>query len=330
MDGSQPKRKVKELGVEPSRSAESGDFRKASRSYRTELEGATKPRRKRKRSRTVDTERGFQRKSSALPISWIVWVSSAAILIGLFVATILYYKSRNQEIEGEMASTSRVTQVEAALPSDASAKWNGILPKTIAENFLKAKTDEERLLWVRDSQKVAEILHRFYQQDARKQEVFSKLTEMPQNLAGQEASARFSVQFTDGSKRLISIQYDESGAGKVDFKCYSRYCDESWASLLNGSVTKAHEMRCILLASDYYNHEFADESTWLSVLATSPDFEDVIYLYVKRDDPEFVAFLQNPPKAQTRYTIALESVGMSYKNRQFRVTKVHRGAWVIP
>jgi hypothetical protein len=244
--------------------------------------------------------------------------------------TFFYFKSRAKEPLQEVTTKEPIVPADPTLPDIRKTKWAGILPKTIAENFMTAKTDEERLRWVSDPNGVAEMMSRFFQNEARKSEVFTKLSEISQNLGSQESNARFTANFTDGSKRLVTIKYDENGASKVDFKCYSRYCDTSWDSLLDGSVSKASEMRCILIASDYYNHDFSDESVWLSLLATSPDFEDVIYLYVKRDDPDFAEFLKAPPRVQVRFTVGLESIGTSYQKRQFRMVNPPRTSWISP
>jgi len=49
-------------------------------------------------------------------------------------------------------------------------------------------------------------------------------------------------------------------------------------------------MRVFLMRVNYYNYEFADERQWLCLIATSPELENPIYLYARRDNPDLVLF----------------------------------------
>jgi hypothetical protein len=152
---------------------------------------------------------------------------------------------------------------------------------------------------------------------------------MPQVMTEDQVCARFTVKMTDGSKRLLFVPFDESGGG-VDFKSYVRQCSDPWSEVLDGTVAKAGEMRVFLKQASYYNHEFADESQWLCLIATSPELENPIYLYARRDNPDLLLFLKNPPKKPQRYTIALENPGQGHRNRQWQLTRVLATGWVTP
>lgn len=134
---------------------------------------------------------------------------------------------------------------------------------------------------------------------------------------------------TDGSRRLLCVPFDESGA-RVDFKSYARHCSEPWSAVLDGTAPKADEMRVFLQQGRYYNFAFADESEWLCLIATSPDLENPIHLYARRNNPDLLLFLQNPPQEPQRYTIALENPGQSHLNRQWQLTRVLFIGWVAP
>jgi hypothetical protein len=95
-------------------------------------------------------------------------------------------------------------------------------------------------------------------------------------------------------------------------------------------VAKASEMRGFLQRGSYYNHEFADERQWLCLIATSPELENPIYLYARRDNPDLALFLKNPPNHPQRYTIALENLGQGHRNRQWQLTRVITAGWVTP
>lgn len=305
-------------------------FQKVSRTYRAEIEIAAKGKHRCQSSKSRDAERSFRKKSGKDSPAWGVVLSGILLLVGLIVAAVVSLNSAATPTAGTPSVEEKITIVDAALPSTAQHTWTGLTPQAVAENFLNAKTDAERLAWVRDPDQVADLLRQFYQAEARTQERFTKVSEIPQNLASAKATGRFVANFSNGGKRLVSIRYDESGAGKVDFKCFSRYCSESWENLLAGRVSKAAEMRCLLEVNAYYNFQFADESAWLCLSATSPDFEDVIYLYAKRDDPALAGFIRNPPTVLSRFTVGLEAIDQSHKRRQFRITQLVSPSWDTP
>ena len=128
---------------------------------------------------------------------------------------------------------------------------------------------------------------------------------------------------------LIGVPFDESGA-RVDFKSYARHCSEPWSAVLDGTASKADEMRVHLRRGSYYNYAFADERKWLCLIATSPELEHPIHLYARRNNSDLLIFLQNPPKQAQRYTIALENTGEGHLKQQWQLTRVLATGWVAP
>ena len=250
-----------------------------------------------------------------------------ALLIGVPLAVLLFMGTRywvRQKLDGDPPPIVKVHEptAEAALVA-----WRGLQPEQIANKFLAATTQEERLRWVRQPAAVADLMERFYRAGPGATEKMAGLQKMPQVMTEDQVCARFTVKMTDGSKRLLFVPFDESGGG-VDFKSYARHGSDPWSAVLDGTVAKASEMRVFLKRGNYYNHEFADESQWLCLIATSPELENPIYLYARRDNPDLLLFLKNPPKKPLRYTIALENLGQGHCNRQWQLTQVLATGWV--
>lgn len=324
-----PSRKapVKELGTQRSTSQERAEgFHKTSRSYASELKGTH---RRRKKSRSKDTERVFGRKSWQI-IPWYLWVGFGVLAVGVFLSTLAFYKFRARQDPLNTPSPAKVMVVESTALPEVLENWSGMQPKEIAERFVAAKTHEERLKWVRHPERVSEDMRKFFETGPGKDEVVVKLAEMPQDLANTHTFARFQATLESGGSRLVFVPYETSGSGKVDFKCYARYGSETWGDLLSGRVTKAEEMRCVLTVGTYYNQEFIDEKQWLALMATTPDLEEILYFYVRRDDPDFSLFVAGPPTRPVRYTVAIESEGTSHERRQFRLSKIHHSGWLSP
>jgi hypothetical protein len=252
-----------------------------------------------------------------------------ALLIGVPLAVLLFMGTRfwvRQKLDGDPPPIVKVHEPTAEA---APVAWRGLQPEQIAAKFLAATTQQERLRWVREPAAVAAIMERFYRDGPGAAEKVAGIGKMPQVMTEDQVCARFTVRMTDGSKRLLCVPFDESGAG-VDFKSYARYGSEPWSAVLDGTVAKADEMRVFLEPGDYYNHEFADESQWLCLIATSPELENPIYLYARRDNPDLLRFLKNPPTEPQRYVIAIENPGEGHRTRQWQLKRVIATGWVQP
>ncbi len=303
----------------------SDEFRKIPRSYSTELERATQEVHNVKHA----TESVFETDSGGRHSKRFLAMGLVLVLGGIIVASLLFLKRSSKTTESQTTKkAAHALVVDQPLAQGIAGKWRGETPKVVAERFLAATTNEERLHWVKNPDSVAEIMLQFYQDGPGKSLKSTKLTQLPQNIALEETYAQFAVSMDDGSARLLCVPYAENGGGGVDFKCYSLYGSASWNDLLSGSATKAEEVRVILEPSTYYNGEFSDEKKWQSLIATSPDIEDVLYFYIPREDPSTVNLMIDPSKSAARFTVGIESIGKSYEKRQFLITHLVRRGWM--
>jgi hypothetical protein len=308
----------------------SDEFRKIPRSYTQEIQNTERQSRKRVVEGIHDSERDFgsryEEKNTDRP-NWIRISVISLVSLGLATVGVLVFKARHAAPAQDAGPKPKLV-ADSPLLDSRKGNWKGGSPREVAERFLAATTDEERLRWVKDPLATADIMKRFYQDGPGKTLKVTKLTQLPQNIASQDSHARFAVSMDDGSARLLCVPFHENGEGKVDFKCYSLYGTATWKALLDGSATKSDEVRVIIERSNYYNGEFTDEKKWLSLVATSPDLEDIAYFYVPRDRPEMGRLLSDPLKGGARFTLGIESIGKSYERRQFAITRALRGGWL--
>ena len=221
---------------------------------------------------------------------------------------------------------SHVTHAQNA----TKATWAGLQPRQIAENFLQANTQEERLKWVRESADVAGIVGDYYRNGRGAAETMVRIRSMDDIETEEGLIARFMVEMKDGSERLLFVPYYEGGGRGVDFKSFSIHCSHPWHAILDGSATEADEVRVNLEPASYYNFEFADETQWLCFAATSPNLDGSLHFYAHRDDPALQALINYPFASPLRFTVSIESTGQSHQHRQWRLSKVLFPGWVKP
>jgi hypothetical protein len=217
------------------------------------------------------------------------------------------------------------------VPGSTPAEWDGGTPQEVAERFLGAANFEERLRWVKNPDQVAPLVEDFYLDGPGRDERVAGIGLLTDVATRDGVLARFEVSMTDGSQRLLCLHYEGSGCGKIDFKCYARHCSQSWSDLLDGEIERADEMRVILEPYAYYNYDFRDEVSWISLFATSPDLPpEGIYLYAKRGAPGIPAGLEDPGFTPLQCTISIGTLGRGRLHRQFILDRVLHEGWFEP
>ena len=276
--------------------------------------------------------RRFQRSTLRVVWSWFILITLAAVLSIWGYRTI--WKQYMGSLEEPVPPLAKPSVPELPPALEGPIRWNGPAPDDVARSFLEARTEEERLGLVRHPKAVRDLMRHFYTKGPGREEKPVSLNPMDEVFSGEKIVRRYAMTMEDGSTRLVSIPFTEDGKALVDFKVYSRYCSHPWSEVLAGKVPSAPEMRVFLSGGAYYNHGFADESRWMSFVASSPDLDGPIYLYADRTGPDVSEDLKQwsadsgtPP---VRCVVALESLGDGHLKRQFVLKKLIRVGWLDP
>jgi hypothetical protein len=253
---------------------------------------------------------------------WVV----AALMGGVVVVAVL-----GLWIMGRMHSGGG--KIEAAVSdraesSSTSGKWHGPVPSVIAERFVEAKSQAERLGLVRNPSQVGPAMEAFFKNGPGSTERIKGFYPLVNGSSGDLVFESYSVEFDNAPPRRLSVSIDPQGA-KVDFECYARFGSVTWEDLLGGKVTEAGELRVMLEPGSYYINEFSDEQKWLHFRATSPDLSETLDFYLDRNSPS-VRDIQDSGATALRATLSVRAVNGSAKRRQFEITAVKALEWVEP
>ncbi|MEI6605924.1 MAG: hypothetical protein WCP35_11480 [Verrucomicrobiota bacterium] len=249
-------------------------------------------------------------------LPWLVMV----LLVGLGLGAWLAIRYRQHQRASHVARPQPAAVVKPVVPD------YGPLPADVAENFIRAKSQAERLRWVRHAAQDGPLMEEFFSHGGGAHETVSSLVAMDFDAEGMCAS--FAATLADGTQRLLCV-VREDGAAKVDFKAYARHGSAVWDDLLTGKATHASELRVFIKQDNYYNYEFSNDERWQNLTATSPDFEAPLYFYMARNHP-FIKMLEKQPlRRPVRVTVAVRSLGESHLKRQFEITKLLGSGWVL-
>ena len=141
------------------------------------------------------------------------------------------------------------------------------------------------------------------------------------------------VRYVKGDKitrRLALLTPDETGVWRLDFPSYSRLVEPAWEKILAGGAATA--MVRVSVAHDrYYNGPFLDEAEWAAYGMASPDMNEVLVGYCKRDSPQHRALemMWTSDEIQViRATLEIRQV-VGADKRQFQIARVLAEDWVM-
>ena len=274
----------------------------------------------------LEEEFGIRKKNLSHRILVLGLIVSPLFLVaGLWLLS--QTRRNTQSSEGKTLETHIAETNAQSIPR---TMWSGLQPRQVAENFLKAKTLEERLKWVLQPVEVANIVEEYYRYGQGASETMALIRNMDDIETEEGLLARFMVEMKDGSERLLFVPYFEGGVRGIDFKSYSAHCSHPWNAILEGSFSSVAEVRVNLEPVDYYNFKFVNEKEWACYAATSPNLDHVLYFYAQRDDPALQALNNYEFPNPLRFTVSIESIERSHQNRQWRLKKVLFPGWVEP
>ena len=126
---------------------------------------------------------------------------------------------------------------------------------------------------------------------------------------------------------MLFLRHSPSGS-KIDFPAYARSGSHFWDDLLNGKVTEAPELRVGLRTDNYYLGEFQDDTVWQSLRAASPDIDEHVSLYMRKDKIPLRLQRLLDNKQGPLATISIKSINGSHQKKQFEITQVHQLNWL--
>jgi hypothetical protein len=136
--------------------------------------------------------------------------------------------------------------------------------------------------------------------------------------------------------RIALLTPDEHGVWRVDFEAFARMVRPPWEKLLAADGGRG-VVRAILARDSYFNGPFKDDATWLCYGMASPDTNEILLGYCRKDSPQAralaVIFLQDEGAVNIysklkRATLELKRPEGA-EARQFEITRVLAEDWVL-
>ncbi len=129
--------------------------------------------------------------------------------------------------------------------------------------------------------------------------------------------------------RLAQIVPLPDGEWRIDFDSYIRATSAGWESILSGK-SPFSKVRVFVATDHYYNGIFSDDAVWQAYALVSPDTDEILYAYAKRETPQFLAMekILESDEHLHRATLEITTLPDAGK-RQFQISRVLAENWVV-
>lgn len=144
------------------------------------------------------------------------------------------------------------------------------------------------------------------------------------------------VSFGGGDKphsRLAVLTPDAKGVWKLDFAAFARWVKPSWKDLIEQNGESA-VVRVNAVKDTYFNGSFRDERIWAAYKLESPDAEEILVGYCKRDSAQqraMESLWRLGEGAVTRVTLEIRRPqnAAGAERSLFEITRVLAEDWVM-
>jgi len=156
------------------------------------------------------------------------------------------------------------------------------LMRSCVHGYLMAKNVEEKLLYVRHSNRVKPLMESYYENHSMEQKDFRHF-ERIRSMGLESLSFVYGkVELSSGKKHQLLLEQLEDGTFRVDWESDVCYLPVDWGEYLATSPTKPLVMRVYIKRDHFYAYEFRDEARFDSYQLTTRDSDDHLFGFVEK------------------------------------------------
>lgn len=287
--------------------------------------------RKRRRSEGGKSSRLRESRRTVIVIWSALLAAGVAGVLGLVVWLWLIPQMTRKEDKG-MARTEveleKEVRVVSKFPSPTETEALELVKNALAVREA-AKVNEYFRLGTATPQAVVEFLGNLEQVDG----AYERSDWLSSIDANDMALDGVLVTYTQGDKsrkRLALLTPDAEGKWKLDFDALARTGSPAWPDVWASQAPAASSVRVYIAKDTYFNGPFSDEPQWDCYCLASPDTEQILRGYCKKNSPQAAALKQIFTREQPmlRATLEIRRVAGA-DSRQFEISRVLAEDWAM-
>ncbi len=194
----------------------------------------------------------------------------------------------------------------------------------VATSYLEAPNWKKRLAFVRNPQRVAPVMEKWY---ASHPDVPAEEVDIDRGYRrGEVVSLMVLIKNSDP---VFLALVNEEGGYKVDWESSSGYQAIDWKELMEKKPTAPVKLRCLIEKTDYFSYGFSDASTWYAFKIRYPRGGEVLYGYAEKPGAlgaGLEAMLGFDPMAGVILEVAYPVDAKS--NNQVKIIRLVQDSWI--
>lgn len=289
---------------------------------------AAKSRGKRRRS---------MKRKTKVNVAVVAWTLLVSFVVLMLMLVFLFGYFRNKAQEAADAAMHNETAILAAAFSDQKTLEVPSIAEVEALSIVRAALANE------DTQALTH--HFILGKDTNPEQALATLAGIAENEGEITAFRWLGEKFVNGmvigevvtqrqaedkySNRLAQLVIGKDGKWRIDLDSYLRKGFPDWPEILSGE-SPISVVRIIFAADTYYNGIYSDETEWQAYILISPDANETLYGYARRDSPQDKALRKILLADEKIHRAAVEiSTNSNAGRRQFEISGVLADNWVI-
>lgn len=201
----------------------------------------------------------------------------------------------------------------------------------VAENFLKAKTLEERVKLVRNQSQDLPHMQRYYEKHPDEVYEFSNIDVIPIETINPQYCG-FRITMLDGAVRLLGLERTVDGY-RVDWPSWVVYSEMDFEEMREKRPELPVLCRVFAVTDDYYNYDFADARRFHCYRLETPNSNALpLYGYVDKQSPmasEMARIQELARGGKLPLVVRLAYPAKSKNPNQVWITDLVSNGWMI-
>jgi len=227
----------------------------------------------------TDSEAGWGgAMKKAPPLGWFVLAGVVICSLAMWAA-VSVFKAQPDLVEVEEGKKDLVIDKIKEI-KEVRQTLNSM--KSCVRGYLRAKTVDAKLAYVRHPERVKPLMEEYYQRNELIEEDFRQFERL-RSMGLESLSFIFGqVELLNGEKHKLLLEQLEDGSFRVDWESDVCYLPIPWDKYVAESPAGAVVMRVYIKRDTFYAYEFRDEDLYDCYQLTARDSDDHVFGFVKK------------------------------------------------
>ncbi|TAE77114.1 MAG: hypothetical protein EAZ65_00570 [Verrucomicrobia bacterium] len=263
-----------------------------------------------------------------IPYGWFVLIVVALLGAGAWSVREMHLGEQELKVREEKV----LERVDQNKVEDQRAEALVTAVESAVSGYLKARTIDEMLPWVRHPERVKPLIVEEWRRESRRPLTFARMT----MFEGQEFSGKsfwvVRAEVRDGPPQTLLVEQLGPTKVKIDWETHVCHQPMPWSRFVaERPDDRAMEFRVRVTPDTYHSHEFSNVGRWVCFRLMAKDSDEYLFGYAEAGSPEadfLSGICQRTPGGVAAVILRLRVLSSCKSPRGVVIEKVTSPHWV--